>query len=227
MKDIAFLSSLSARESFVECFKRPFSVLVGDMRWAAATNGKMLVAVQSEAELPALPPSTAAAIVDFLSVDPGPAIHDLAALKAFAAQGITPMPAECPTCKNARTVECDECDGDGRVVARCNECDDEHRHDCGDCGGERKVSCPTCSPSARKDMPGMLGGAGVERRLLHAALEHVDAERVAIRPPGTPVVPGGQAQPFIIVGPDWRVVLMPYRVHEPNDYPTYLLLVSE
>jgi hypothetical protein len=129
----------------------PFAMQWANRRWAAATNGHMLVALPYEGELRTDGPKAAAI------VPAAPATHkaSVAALRGWAGE---PVMEACP-----------ECHGDSYWNCDCPNCGDDHA--CEHCEGKGE---------ARKRRYGILLGAGLNPDYLRAILATTTAEEVTI-----------------------------------------------
>lgn len=189
--------------------KRPYAVEFEGGPWSMVTNGHALIGVQGASPFEPDDASVnfAATVGKVLAPEGVASDVDLGALRAWASP---PTPAACAVCAGKGSVECDECSGDGVRECSCH-CGDEHLRRC-DC--ERgMVACTACNPGGRpRERGGVLYGINVNRNLLEP-LNHLDGETATV---------WAQAndKPLLVVGPGWRLAVMPLRV-VPDDAPRF------
>lgn len=169
----------------------PFGMDFKGARWLAATDGRTAVAILGDAEMRAGAPD----LGQVLSTAPPPGFRaDLALLREWA--GPVPPPRPPPSVEN---VDCDECDGSGKVT--CLECERDGA-ECQDCNGTGKVEEVDVV-----DAPPRYGAifGGILNRVLLARV-------LVTLPDDTTYVRIGQAEPlapYILRAKGWLAAIMP------------------
>jgi len=149
----------------------PYALTHDSQVWAIGTDGHALILVRQEAvtgTLMASPESVAKLAGRWLSTAAAsPAIVNAGRLKAFC--GVGRVVPDCATCKNARVLECEDCDGSGEVECECR-CGHTHDADCDRCN-DGKVICPDCGENPTQ--PVAILSAVLNRVLLRRVLAAV------------------------------------------------------
>jgi hypothetical protein len=211
--------------------------------WAAASDGRVMVAVEGASHFDEVDSKHREVVIELLN--PGtPDKEKLPArrlsLPQFAAWCGKPdwtPPSLCDVCTGRRSVSCSKCKGtgDGHEVA-CSECGKTHVCRCPDC--DRGITpCETCEGTGTKDaiIPvnyGRIGRVIINRQYVARAFQFLSGgtkeSRVANIFAGEEskaaiVECGPVTQPdrVLISGPDWRLTIMGHRLPDENALPVY------
>lgn len=211
-------------------------------QWAAASDGKSMVAVKGVNSLPEAPEKYRDSVISLLNV--GPQATKLTertlSLPLFSAWCGAPdwtPPTICATCTGKKLVNCDKCNGTGKGSAvACKECGENHICKCPHCD-RGLYDCDTCGGTGLKDSqmpttPGRVGQIIVNRQYLARAFQFLSGgtkeSRVANIFAGeeslamlSEIGPSTQPDRILISGPDWRITLMGFRTPDEKDIPVY------
>lgn len=208
----AALIELQGKDNYLakEIGPAPWAVELRGRRWLAATNGHAMVAVAGDAGDAPMPSSKrVASISKWFDGDDGDVI-DLSALAAFVNAGAASR--HCEECHDKRTVECDDCDGQGETDCTCS-CGHDHEAECDTCGGDGYVACKACASLTEK-RPARLRSHVVNRQVVREVIETIGVMEGTAR-----LSCNGQRVYRLVPDepePAWMAVFMPLRDVDPN-----------
>lgn len=189
---------------------KPFPVTHDRKRYAAATDGHILLLVQGfKVPKPKNKPPAVESLIDSASfrhllVEP----ISLEALRAWAECDLTRgHEVVCPACEGKKSLPCGTCGGEKRYEHDCG-CEHCYREwdDCTDCedGTDECFDCDGTGVVAMPPVPGRICGAPIDRRLVYRVVRDAPGETVRI---GS----GDELDPIAFIGDGWRALVMPVR----------------
>jgi hypothetical protein len=184
--------------------------------WLGGTDGHVMLAVPAmdgdpsgnESGRPGTRPASLEQVVQDLNTSGQPStVATVAALREWA--GPVGEPCNCGAQRKDRR-DCSDCGGTGYQTCVCSSCDNEHESECEECGGTGMEGggCGKCEGTGRVsknhiDRIGYLCGRLLNMRKLGHALRLAPDGDVAIHVQTKPYAP------LILVGHDWRGLIMP------------------
>lgn len=156
-------------------------------KYLCASDGHVLVCLESDAEAPTGNIGKAAKLVD---ADIQGETVDIADLKHWVGAD-----KKCTRCRGTNRVKCDQCKGRHVWTHTCSECDGEHEAECY-CDANGTVPC---NHYQMRDY-GDLFGLPIDRALLRKTMRELPAGRCI-------VFVDLNARHVIITGHKWRIIL--------------------
>lgn len=201
---------------------RPWVIQAGEKRFRIATNGWMLLALETTAEVDAPPPNSGKEIPEWLTVPLQNAVSvEIAPLKAWAGEPTWEWCRHCKATGAAGSVNCDHTE-----TVQCDQCYEDHecrvrKQDCDKCEGTGKIPCPDHTPGDAPTREGYLGDAFINREFVARTLEYFETGIVRIS------FSGDQKKPLVIDGDGWRALIMTMKPardpQDPNRTPRFEL----
>ena len=212
--DLAWLVGQTARHEFrgeraPRLRHAPFTIAAGDRVFAAATDGKKLIAVEVDLRTRAAPfgylegsdergvPEAIAWMKARLAETPTGARSSLAALRAWAGTDGAP----CAHCGDTGELACGDCEGSGESERECERCDRLHECHCRRCDGTGRRDC-VCV--AKPHDQGRVLGVRIDRERLRRTLNAPLAEGIVLVATGD--AHGGRL--LRLFGERWTAILM-------------------
>ena len=246
--DTQFLQKFAKGDGWMS---KPFRFQDGKGQWwAGATDGRTLLAVEAESEYERVEDTSAqpARLGDIISLlgahnNPNAATMEkgrrisIAALSQWCGEPNWQSDLLCTDCGGTKTASCQHCNGTTTGPSRnCPDCGSQHTCRCLKCNNGL-VPCPKCEGSGSMStvVPENLGRIGriiINREYLARAFAYVTggtkANRIGALFADTKIFlyahekgPPSQPDHLLLIGPDWRMVLVGIRKPDEKDIPRY------
>lgn len=207
------VEALAKHCSQYEPFNKVHAIQASGRRWLVATDTHYIVAIESDGAanlgVAFFDRGREKIVQDYLHLGDSQAADaiDIDKLKAWLGRPKWEHEQICTDC-NGHVPVCEECGGEGEVRCTCQGCRDQHMRECSKCDGRGK-GCKACGSSGKiviryEARPGYVEGICVDRNVLARALDGLIG-------PAEFVHPIGAEAPLAIIGPGWRVIMMPMR----------------